>query len=238
MNADYLLFVVFPYVAAALAIVVTFLRWRLHPFTVSAMSSQLLEKRRLYWGSVSFHWGISIILLGHLAVLLIPGGFDLWNGAPLRLYALEVTGLALAAWAAFGLVVLIYRRISNSRIRVVTTPADAIVLGLVGVSIVTGLWIAIGYRFGSFWGTAVFIPYIRSLFFFSPQPELVAPLPWIMKTHVLAAYVFLVAFPFTRLAHIITLPLRYLTRPWQLVVRMRSEPGVYHPAAKKPLERV
>ncbi len=54
----------------------------------------------------------------------------------------------------------------------------------------------------------------------------------------LTAFTFLVAFPFTRLVHIITLPLGYLTRPWQKVVRMNPEPAVYHPAAPKPLDRV
>lgn len=233
-----LLFVVFPYVAMTLAVVVTIIRWRRHPFSVSALSSQLLEKRKLYWGSVSFHWGITLILLLHLAVLIIPSGFELWNGAPLRLYLLEATGLALALWAGGGLAILIYRRITNLRIRAVTSRADAVVLGVIAVSIITGVWIAVGYRWGSFWGTAVFVPYVRSLLIFQPRPELVEALPWVLKIHVLTAFVFLVAFPFTRLVHIITVPLGYLTRPWQKVIRMSPQPAVYHPASKKPLDRV
>ena len=233
-----LLFVVFPYVALTLAIVVTVIRWRRHPFSVSALSSQLLEKRRLFWGSVSFHWGISIILVFHLAVLLIPRGFELWNGAPIRLYLLEATGLALALWAGVGLGVLLYRRTTNRRVQAVTTPADYVVLLIVAVSIITGVWIAVGYRWGSFWGTAVFVPYVWSLLTLRPRPELVEALPWVLKIHVLTAFAFLVAFPFTRLVHIITLPLGYLTRPWQKVIRMNREPAVYHPAAPKPLDRV
>lgn len=233
-----LLFVVFPYVALALAIVVTVIRWRRHPFSVSALSSQLLEKRKLYWGSISFHWGITIILLLHLAVLIIPRGFELWNGAPLRLYLLEATGLALALWAGAGLAVLLYRRITDHRVRAVTSPADLVVLGIVAVSIGTGIWIAVGYRWGSFWGTAVFVPYVRSLLALQPRPELVEALPWVLKAHVLAAFAFLAAFPFTRLVHIITLPLGYLTRPWQKVIRMEHEPAAYHPASPKPLDRV
>lgn len=233
-----LLFVVFPYVAAALAVVVTILRWRRHPFSVSALSSQLLEKRKLYWGSVSFHWGISLILLLHLAVLVIPRGFELWNGAPLRLYLLEATGLALALWAGGGLAILLYRRFTTPRVQAVTSRADVLVLVIIAVSIVTGVWIAVGYRWGSFWGTAVFVPYVWSLLTLQPRPELVEALPWVLKTHVLTAFVFLVAFPFTRLVHIITVPLGYLTRPWQKVIRMKQQPGVYHPAAEKPLDRV
>jgi nitrate reductase gamma subunit len=63
MTKNEMLFVVFPYVALAIAVVVSVTRWRLHPFSVSSLSSQLLESRRLYWGSVPFHWGLSLILL-------------------------------------------------------------------------------------------------------------------------------------------------------------------------------
>ncbi len=233
-----LLFVVFPYVAISLAVVVSVIRWKRHPFSVSALSSQLLESRKLFWGSVSFHWGISLVLLGHLAALLVPRGFELWNGAPARLYLLEATGLALGLWALFGVVVLIYRRLTNRRIQAVTSVMDGVVLALILVQVVTGLWIALGYRWGSFWGTSVFVPYVWSLLTFQPQPELVAPLPFVLQLHAFSFFVFLALFPFSRLVHIVTVPLGYLTRPWQKVVRMNREPYVYQPDSDKPMERV
>jgi nitrate reductase gamma subunit len=233
-----LLFVVFPYVAIVLAVVVSVIRWRRHPFTVSALSSQLLEGRKLFWGSVAFHWGITVILLGHLAALVIPRGFALWNGASVRLYLLEATGLALALWALFGIGVLSYRRITTSRVRAVTTPMDLVVLGIILAQVITGIWIAIGYRWGSFWGTSVFVPYIRSLLVLQPRPELVQPLPVVLQAHALLFFVFLAVFPFSRLVHIVTVPLGYLTRPWQKVVRLRREPYVYHSSSDKPLERI
>ncbi len=233
-----LLFVVFPYVAISLAVVVSVIRWRRHPFSVSALSSQLLESRKLFWGSVSFHWGISLVLLGHLAALLVPRGFELWNGAPARLYLLEATGLALGLWALFGVVVLIYRRLTNRRIQAVTSVMDGVVLALILVQVVTGLWIALGYRWGSFWGTSVFVPYVWSLLTLQPQPELVAPLPFVLQLHAFSFFVFLALFPFSRLVHIVTVPLGYLTRPWQKVVRMNREPYVYQPDSDKPMERV
>lgn len=233
-----LLFVAFPYAAIVLAVVVSVIRWRRHPFSVSALSSQLLESRKLFWGSVSFHWGISLVLLGHLAALLVPRGFELWNGAPARLYLLEATGLALGLWALFGVVVLIFRRLTNRRIQAVTSVMDGVVLALILVQVVTGLWIALGYRWGSFWGTSVFVPYVWSLLTFQPQPELVAPLPFVLQLHAFSFFVFLALFPFSRLVHIVTVPLGYLTRPWQKVVRMNREPYVYQPDSDQPMERV
>ncbi len=222
MTSNDFLFGVIPYVVGVLAIIVTILRWRMRQFTVSSLSSQLLESRKLYWGSIPFHWGLSIILTLHFIALIIPQAFELWNGAPLRLYLLEITGLALGLWALFGICVLIWRRYSDQRVMTVTTKSDLLVLGVVLVQIITGVWIAIGYRWGSYWGTAVFVPYVRSLFYFQPNPDLVAALPWVLKTHVLSFFAFLAVFPFTRLVHIITLPLQYFARPWQKVVANRT----------------
>lgn len=237
MSTNDLLFAVFPYVAIALLVVVTVVRWRRHPFTVSSLSSQLLESRRLYWGSISFHWGVTLILTGHLLALLVPRGFELWNGAPLRLYVLEATGLALGLWAGFGLAVLAFRRFTNHRVRAVSTPMDHVILTLLGVQIVTGVWIAIAHRWGSLWGTSVFVPYVRSILTVQPRPELVDALPFVAKLHAFSFWVFLAVFPFSRLVHIITLPLGYLVRPWQRVIRLRPPPGASHPAADRALER-
>ena len=237
MSGNEMLFVVFPYAAFALLVVVSIARWRLHQFTVSSMSSQLLESKRLFWGSIPFHWGLTLILIGHLAALIIPRSFELWNSVPLQLLLLEITGMALGLWALFGIVMLIARRIQVPRVRAVTTTMDGVVLGVILAQIVTGLLIAIGYRWGSFWGTSVFVPYVRSLLTFSPRPELVAALPVILKLHVLSFFVFVAIFPFSRLVHIITLPLNYLTRPWQKVIRNAPEPYVYQPSAEEFLTR-
>jgi nitrate reductase gamma subunit len=223
MSDGVLLFVVLPYVGLALAIVGSVYRLRYRKFSVSSLSTQLLESRRLYWGSVPFHWGILLILAGHLLALLVPVGIQVWNGSPLRLYLLEITGLALSVWALGGLLVLFYRRLTSARVRAVTTPMDFAVLTLLLAQVVTGLWIAAGYRFGSFWATGVFAPWIWSLLTFRPRPELVAGLPVVLQTHVTLFWLFLVLFPFSRLIHMITVPFRYLRRPWQLVVWVRRD---------------
>lgn len=238
MNFETFLFAVFPYIAMGMLITVTILRWRRHPFSVSSLSSQLLESRSLYWGSISFHWGLSLILVGHLAALIVPRGFELWNGAPLRLYLLEATGLALGLWAAFGLGILITRRLRHPRIRSVTSPMDLAVLALLAVQIITGLWIAIGYRWGSFWGTSVLVPYMRSVLTVRPDAGYVEPLPLVLQLHVLAFWVFVAVFAFSRLVHIVTLPIGYFLRPWQRVIGNRDDPAVYHPASDRPLEKV
>lgn len=228
MDWNTLLFMIFPYIAIVLAVAVTAYRSFYRPFTISSLSSQLLERKKLFWGSISFHWGIVIILAGHLLAVLFPKSLLLWNSVPLRLYLLEFTGLALGVWALGGLVVLIWRRVSEARIRAVSTWMDLVVLGLLLVSVITGVITATAYRFGSYWFTGVFTPYLASIFTLQPQPGLVAPLPWVIKLHAINFFVLLAVFPFSRLVHIITYPLGYLIRPWQIVVRNRkvSAPGI------------
>jgi nitrate reductase gamma subunit len=225
MNWNQVLFDVFPFVALTLAAVVTVLRWRARPSTVSSLSSQLLERRKLYWGSVAFHWGITILLLAHLAVLIWPRGVERWNQVPARLYALEATGLALGVWTLVGLGILIFRRLSDPKVKAVTSRMDLVLLAVLALQIVTGLWIALGYRFGSQWAPAVFVPYIRSLLSLQPRSDLIAALPWVLRLHAFTFFVLLALFPFSRLVHILSLPLGYLTRPWQIVLRIRPDPS-------------
>ena len=226
MNWNTLLFLIFPYVSIVMAITVTAYRSIYRPFTVSSLSSQLLERKLLYWGSVPFHYGILLILLLHLAALLFPKGLMLWNSVPIRLYLLEFSGLCLAIWGLVGLLLLLGRRMMDARVRAVTTTMDVVILLLLLVTMVSGIVTATSYRFGSVWFTGVLTPYVWSLLTLRPKPELVAPLPWVIQLHVLNFFVLLAIFPFSRLVHIITVPLGYLFRPWQIVIRVRRKSGL------------
>jgi nitrate reductase gamma subunit len=222
MDWNTLLFVIFPYVALFIAIIVTVYRSIYRPFSISSLSSQLLERRWLFWGSIPFHWGITIILAGHLVAILIPQSILLWNAEPLRLYLLELTGIGLALWATLGMLVLLWRRVSIARIRAVSTPMDYVVVLLLLVSMVTGILIASVYRWGSYWFTGIFTPYIWSILTFQPNAASLVPLPFTIKLHVFNFYLLALAFPFSRLVHIIAWPLGYLLRPWQIVTWLRK----------------
>lgn len=218
MNWDTFFFVTFPYLALAIFVVVSLYRMVHRPFSISSQSSQLLERRKLFWGSFPFHYGIVIVLLLHLLMWVLPGVVRGWNASPLRMYILEITALILALWSLWGLAVLIYRRASTRRVQVVTTVMDVVVLVLLLVSVITGIINATVYRFGSTWFTAIFSPYLTSVLTLQPAVNLVAPLPWNIKLHVINFFLLLAVFPFSRLIHIAMYPLRYLGRPWQIVI--------------------
>ena len=215
---DVILFAILPYVAVTIAIVGVIWRYRTNQFSFSSISSQFLENRQLFWGSVPWHYGIIALFFGHLIGLLFPSSVIAFNGLPVRLYILEGTGLTLGLMVLIGLGFLLLRRITNPRVRAVTSPMDIVLLLLLLISIVTGVGTAIFYRWGSGWYVHIATPYLRSLFTFSLNVEYMAPLPLLVKIHAANAFVILAVFPFTRLVHMLSVPLAYLWRPYQIVI--------------------
>lgn len=118
--------------------------------------------------------------------------------------------------------VLLWRRMSVARIRAVSTPMDYVVIILLLVALVTGVIISSYYRWGSYWFTAIFTPYIWSILSFRPNAAPLAPLPFTIKLHVFNFFLLALAFAFSRLVHILAWPLGYLLRPWQIVIWLRK----------------
>lgn len=230
MNWNLILFSIFPYTALIIAVVVGIYRSLYRPFSISSLSSQLLENKQLYWGSIPFHWGIVLILLMHLLAIFFPRSLLLWNAQPLRLYLLEFTGLALGVWSLAGLVVLVWRRLSQPRVQAVTSFMDILVLVLLLVSVISGVIVATAYRFGSYWFSGIFTPYLLSLLVLQPRLDLITPLPLMIKLHVLNFFILLLILPFSRLVHIFTYPFGYLIRPWQIVIWYRKRGSESRPS--------
>ncbi len=216
-QVDILLFAVLPYVALALFVLITIRRYRSEPYSYTSKSSQFLENRRHFWGMVPFHYGLILILFGHLAALVIPDTILAWNSTPWRLYLLEFTGYLLAVLTVFGLIALAVRRLSGGKLSGMTGKLDWIVFGLLFVQIVSGIWIAVGYRWGSSWFAVSMTPYLRSLFTLQPDVRLVAAFPHVVKLHIVTAFMLIGLFPFTRLVHILVAPFPYLWRRPQVV---------------------
>lgn len=214
---DYLLFAVFPYVCMVMAIVGSIWRFTSDRFSYSSLSSQFLETRQLFWGSVAWHYGILIALTAHLVAFLIPDTILWWNGVPARLYMMEVTGFVFGLLALVGLIFLIIRRITNSRIRVVSSKMDYALLFFLLLQVATGIWTALFYRWGSSWYSAFGVPYMWSVLEFHPNIELVKNLPLMTKIHIVNAYFLVLLIPFTRLVHFLSVPVKYIWRPHQIV---------------------
>lgn len=216
--SDFVLFGTLPYVAMVLFLVVTVQRYRQRKFTYSSLSSQFLENRQHFWGSVPFHYGILLVLSVHVLAFVAPGAVLWWNSSPFRLYLGEVAVLAFALLALAGLLSIMLRRFSNRLVRKVTTRGDWIVYVLLLVQFVTGIWIALFFGWGSSWFATSAAPWLWSLIKLDPQVEFVRALPFVVKLHFINAFVLIGFFPFTRLVHVLVLPNPYLWRKEQVVI--------------------
>jgi len=214
---DVLFFSVLPYVAIVLFLVGTIHRYRNETFTYSSLSSQLLENKQHFWAVVPFHYGIIAVLTGHIVAFLLPRQILLFNSRPLRLYVLEVSALIFGLTTLVALAALIARRITDPRVRVVTSRADMILYAMLLVQVFTGVYVAIFHRWGSGWFAASASPYLWSLLKLNPNTAVIAAMPLMVKLHIVNAWLVIAFFPFTRLVHILVVPNQYLFRKRQVV---------------------
>ncbi len=212
-----LLFVALPYAAVVVCVAGSIWRFRMR-LTISAQSSQILESRWLVWGTVPFHVGIGILVLGHLIPLLLPDAWRALVSNRTALLAVETAGAGAAILCLIGLSVLLVRRVASRSVRAGSTAADLLVLAVLIAQVGLGFAVAMMHRWGAVWSVGTTVPYLRSLVAFAPDPAFVAGVPPLVTLHLTGAWIVVALLPFTRLVHMFTLPIGYLGRPPQKVV--------------------
>ncbi len=217
-SLDYFFFYAYPYVAIVVFLIGTTYRYYEKGFKVTSLSAQFLESKRGFWGTVPFHWGILMLFLGHMVAFLFPGAVLAWNSDPVRLITHEGLSFTFAVAVVVGLLGLILRRLLDPRLRAVTTRMDYFVEFVLLAQVLLGVWIALGYRWGSSWFAADLSPYLWSILKLNPQPEAVVAMPLVIKAHIVGAFSIFLIIPFTRLVHIFVAPFHYLWRPYQVVI--------------------
>ena len=212
-----LFFIALPYASLVTFFLVTIVRYRMRGFTYSSLSSQFLENRQHFWALMPFHYGILTVLAVHLAAFLIPREVVWWSSVPARLWIMEIGMLAAGLLTLAGLVAGMLRRHTNHKIAVVTTLSDWIVLSLLLLQVISGIGVAMMHPWGSSWFAMAVTPYLWSVAKLNPDMAMVAVMPWMVKLHIVNAFVLIGFFPFTRLVHILVAPNPYLWRRAQVV---------------------
>jgi len=199
---------VYPYLCAALFFTVPVLRMVYRPFGWSTRASGIFGRRVLGVASVFMHWGLVLLVLGHLAGLV--GGLLGLDGWITFFYWIGIAG-GLAVLVGSG--VALVRRLTNARVRAMSQHDDYLVHLFLLLLVGLGLYQTLGLRiFGNAYPTAA---WFASLWQLSPQPELMASATPVIQIHVLVALTFLAYFPFTKLVHVWSYPVNYLVRPYQ-----------------------
>jgi nitrate reductase gamma subunit len=225
MTTDVLLWVVFPYASIAIFVFGTMWRYRYDKFGWTTRSSQLYEGIALRWGSPMFHFGVLLVLVGHVGGLLVPKAWTEAVGVGEHTYHLMAVFLGTLAglFTVLGLAVLILRRRLTGPVFAATTRNDKAMYVVLGSVILLGLWATVranaagdGYDYRE-----TISPWFRSLFYLRPDPAVMAGVPTTFQAHVLAAFALFAVWPFTRLIHAFSAPVGYLTRPY-IVYRSRD----------------
>ncbi|MGS2807152.1 respiratory nitrate reductase subunit gamma [Nocardia sp. MW-W600-9] len=220
-----------PYVSLAMIIVGTWWRYRYDKFGWTTRSSQLYESRLLRIGSPMFHFGMLVVIVGHIIGLVIPESWTAAIGVSQHVYHIQAIALGSIAGIATltGIVLLVYRRRVNGPVFSATTWNDKIMYLVLIAALVTGLATtligsgAIGpehnYR-------ETVSPWFRSIWILRPRGDLMAQAPLSFHIHVTIALVLFAIWPFTRLVHAFSAPFGYLFRPY-IVYRTRgsAKPG-------------
>lgn len=149
----------------------------------------------------AWRYGLGLILAGHLAGFLWPGAAAALRRMPggavvlVEAAAFGAGVLALAGLAAFVGSAFPPRRPGAAES---DSLASTLLWTFLAVAVVSGLAMALLYRWGSSWQTVTIVPYLRSLFRLHPEVPLVAETPPLVRLHVLAGLAAGAALPFPR----------------------------------------
>ena len=184
-------FAVYPYICLTLLTGGLLLRYTYAQEEWNARSSQFLESRMLRCGSLIFHIGILLSLGGHIVGLVLPPE------------ALRAVGISAQAHAQLP-------------VRRTTRWTDIIVLLLIGFNAATGMYQAYAAHFDAF---TTIGPWVRGILTLAPAPGRMIHVPLFLQLHVLSGLTIFALLPFTRLVHIFSVPLSYVTFPFTIYRR-------------------
>ncbi|WP_327694976.1 respiratory nitrate reductase subunit gamma [Streptomyces sp. NBC_00459] len=222
---DVVLWVVLPYIALTLFVAGHVWRYRYDKFGWTTRSSQLYESKLLRIGSPLFHFGVLAVVLGHVGGLVIPKGWTEAVGVSEHAYHLMATTLGTVAGVSTlaGLGILVYRRRTVGSVFSATTRNDKLMYVMLTLTLALGLSATVVSNIigGGYDYRTTISPWFRSVFYLRPDPALMAGAPLLFRLHVLSALLLFGVWPFTRLVHMLTAPLGYLTRPY-IVYRSRD----------------
>lgn len=220
-----LLFQVFPYVAIAVCLIGSWVRFDHAAYTWRTGSTQLLSGKGMRLGSNLFHIGVLAILGGHFVGLLTPHAvYETFISSPQKQLLAIVAGGVFGAVCFVGLTILLVRRLTDPRVRATSAQRDVVVLVLLYAQLILGLasiFVSAGHldgeqmvRLGQ-WAQHI-------VTFRLGAADYIADAHWLYKAHVFLGMVLILIVPFTRLVHVWSIPLTYLTRPYQIVRRRQA----------------
>jgi nitrate reductase gamma subunit len=223
---DYLhqfVFGIYPYIALAIFLLGSLIRFDREQYSWKSESSQMLHRGSLRAGNILFHVGIIGLFFGHAAGLLTP--VWVWDALgvshTLKQGVAMVAGGVMGALCLAGVLILLVRRFSNDRLRAVTTFKDKLVMLWILLTLLLGLSsiaVSAGHMDGHM--MVLLMNWAQHVVTFrGDAAQFIVDAPLIFKLHLFMGMSLFVIFPFTRLVHVWSGfgALAYLGRAYQLV---------------------
>jgi nitrate reductase gamma subunit len=222
MTLHNFIFGAYPYLAGTIFILGSWIRFDREQYTWKADSSQLLSNKNMRMASNLFHVGILGIFFGHMFGMLLPHAW--W-----QMIATDVQHqwIAIYAGGVFGIMCLIgaimlfWRRISNPKVKAVSRTRDTFIIGWLLVTVTLGLstiFVSSGHAaHGDVSSMIALTEWVKSIATLSVDSSLIQNVSLIFKIHIFFGMTVFLVFPFTRLVHVWSIPLNYITRPYQIV---------------------
>ena len=228
MSADFInefFFGIFPYIVLVVCIIGCILRYDRDQYTWKADSSQLLRSKDMRVGSNLFHIGILLLFLGHFVGLLTPHAvYENFISAEAKQLMAMTAGGIFGVICFIGMTMLLKRRLFDPRIRATSKPMDLLILLILYVQLILGLaTIPVSAQHldgSSMIALANWAQYVVT--FRSGAAEFVLHEPIIFKLHLVLGMAIVLIFPFTRLVHVLSAPVKYLFRPGYQIVRRKA----------------
>ncbi|HFL8824139.1 MAG TPA: respiratory nitrate reductase subunit gamma [Candidatus Azoamicus sp. OHIO1] len=220
------LFSYYPYVAITVFFVGSILRYEKDQYGWKSGSSQILRKDLLFWGSNLFHFGVIFILFGHFFGLMTPEFvYRIFLKPEQKQILAMVSGGIAGVFCFIGMTILVYRRLSDSRVRVTSSVSDIFILFFLYIQLILGLMsIYISYQHINDASIMIALAsWVQGIVTFNPDvASYVLNVHWIFKVHLFLGMTMFLVFPFTRLVHVFSFPYLYFFRTgYQLVRKLK-----------------
>ncbi len=219
-----LLFGIYPYIAIVVMVLGCVFRYDQDPYSWKADSSQLLRSKGMRAGSNLFHVGIILLFFGHLVGLLMPESiYHLVMTAAAKQKMAMIAGGIFGTLAFIGMTILLHRRLTDPRIKATSKFADTMILIVLYIQLILGLaTIPASAQHPDGSSMIALANWAQHIVTFrGGAAEFMMGEAIIFKAHIFFGLTIFLLFPFTRLVHIFSAPIKYLVRPGYQIVRKR-----------------
>lgn len=219
---------VYPYIALTVFLLGSLIRFDRDQYTWKSDSSQLLSKENMRLGSNLFHVGVIAVFFGHLVGLLTP--HDVFRALGVSDMAHQmvaiVAGSIFGGLALVGGLILWLRRMFNVRVSAASRGTDKFILTWILATLILGLStipVSIGHaNAGNPEVMIALAEWVQSIVYLYPNPGLLEGVDTVFKVHLFFGMTVFLVFPFTRMVHVWSAPVGYISRPYQIVRAKRK----------------